>query len=55
MTKSLQYFNVSLGTLRIIFLHRGKKLLVPILGFIEPENCDRAFKISINKNLDKSN
>ena len=27
--------DVSLGTLRIIFLHRGKKLLVPFLGFIE--------------------
>ena len=27
--------DVSLGTLRIIYLHRGKKLLVPLLGFIE--------------------
>ena len=27
--------DVSFGTLRIIFLHRGKKLLVPILGFFE--------------------
>ena len=28
-------FDVTLGTMRIIFLSRGKKYLAPLLGFVE--------------------
>ncbi|HHU23414.1 MAG TPA: DUF2179 domain-containing protein [Clostridiales bacterium] len=31
----LRVFDVSLGTLRIIFVSRGKKLLAPVVGFFE--------------------
>lgn len=30
-----RFFDVSLGTLRIIFLSRGRKYLAPLLGFVE--------------------
>lgn len=30
-----RFVDVTLGTLRIIFLSRGKKLLAPVLGFVE--------------------